>query len=81
MSFSSEKDKVFVVGYTLTSFIELNDGTYPKVIYQESVEVIVIIGTIKDSMFYPVALPYSFPDKINSHYSIVGICSSYLGKD
>ena len=64
MSFSSKEDKVFAIGYTLTSFIEHDDGTYPAVVHKIPVEVVVIVGTIKDGMLYPVALPYSFPDRI-----------------
>jgi len=57
MSFSSEKDKVFVVGYTLTSFIELNDGTYPKVIYQELIASrIRLTPTTPSWVFAPVTL-------------------------
>ena len=51
----SEKDKVFVIRYTLASFIELDDGTCVTVIYKVPVKVVVIIGTIKDGMLYPVA--------------------------
>lgn len=59
----SEKDKVFVIRYTLTSFIELDNETYPAVVHKVPVKVVVIIGAIKDSILYPVALPYSFQDK------------------
>jgi len=43
MPFSSEKDKVLIIGYTPASFIEHDDRTYPAVVHRIPVKVVVII--------------------------------------
>jgi len=68
-----KKIRSLFLNFLITSFVNLDNRTYPVVINKEPVKMVIIITTIKDRVLYSVILIHCFFYKIYPYNSIMNI--------